>query len=172
MALWWDLYKKDLAWHGAWITCTVASERTNNLGSCEVGSQVFCIWLRALEWSGTEDTAERHTLSLHWWGFYSSAREFQQTSASFNTHFRQFNPVVKTSWAEGKRVIGWGELLYRSRSQWRLAEDMTSDSIGSRRPSGEDHRDHAVTVTQQVDEALGETAQRHETWYHVELQGR
>lgn len=49
---------------------------------------------------------------------------------------------------------------------------MTSDSIGSRRPSGEDHRDHAVTVIQQVDEVLGETAQRHETWHHVGLQGR
>lgn len=52
---------------------------------------------KTIEWSGTEDTAERHTLSLHWWGFYSSAREFQQTIASFNTHFREFSAVVKTS---------------------------------------------------------------------------
>lgn len=29
-----------------------------------------------------------------------------------------------------------------------------------------------MTVIQQVDEVLGETAQRHETWHHVGLQGR
>lgn len=50
-----------------------------------------------IELPGTGDTAERQTSSLHSWLFYASAREFQQTSASFDIYFRQFNAVVKTS---------------------------------------------------------------------------
>lgn len=49
---------------------------------------------------------------------------------------------------------------------------MISDSIGDRKPSREDHGGLAVRVTQQVDEGLGEEAQRHIMWQHVKLQGR